>query len=252
MHLVLDFSSPPQPAGGPAAPAAAAALLACFQEALGHQLPNRLVAIQGLAQLLEADAGARLGEEDRENLGRLAALAQRTDRLVRGLADIGRLCREARSGDRVNPQEVARAAAAEVSLLYTGPAIGYDFPVALPAVPVSAASLRQVLFQLLRNAVHSGVPARPAQVRVGGRVVGEAGDGAVEVWVADDGRGLPDAPAERLFEPFGRTEPAAADEAPLGLGLFLVRVVVACWGGALVVDSQPGQGTRVAVRIPRR
>jgi signal transduction histidine kinase len=247
MNFVLDFSRPP-----PAGVAATESLLACFQEALGHQLPNRLVAIQGLARLLESDAGAALTAEGREYLDRLAELARHTDRLVRALADVGRLCRDARSDLGADAVDVAREAAAEVSLACTGTAMGYDFPGALPRVGVSRASLRQVLVQLLANAARSGVPGRPAHVRLGGRPLGEDGTAAVEVWVADDGRGLPEVSAERLFEPSWRGGPSAAADGGLGLGLFLVRTVVASWGGGLAVESRPGQGTRVALHIPRR
>jgi signal transduction histidine kinase len=229
--------------GDPAGP-----LLACFQEALGHQLPNHLVAIQGLARLLEEGEGTNLGPEGRDQLGRLAALARNTDRLVRALAEVGRLCRDARSGGPAAPEEVAREAAAEVNVLYGGPSIVYDFPRDLPAVAVLRQSLCQVLVQLLRNAVRAVEagrspaisPAPGGRIEVGGR---PAPDG-VEVWVADDGKGLPSLPPERLLAPFQR-----GGEGP-GLGLFLVRQVTAAWGGRLRVQSEPGRGTRITLLIP--
>jgi signal transduction histidine kinase len=257
MKVTEDFRRGGSPAEGGHAPAGA--LLACFQEALGHELPNYLVALQGLAHLLEQGEGERLGPEGREQLGRLEALARHTDRLVRALADIGRLCREARSGGPVALDEVAREAAAEVNLLYGGPAIVYDLPEDLPAVTVSRQSLYQVLVQLLRNAVQavgagrrcpsvptSGdkLPREPApaagRVEIGGRPV----PGGVEVWVADDGPGLPALPPERLFAPFQRGGDG------LGLGLFLVRQAAACWGACLQVESEPGRGTRFTLLLP--
>ncbi len=223
-----------------------ASLLACFQEALGHQLPNHLVAIQGLARLLAEGESANLSPEGREQLGRLAALARTTDRLVRALAEVGRLCREARvAGTLVPLEEVAREAAAEVNLLYGGPAIVYDFPEDLPAVAVSRQALYQVLVQLLANAVRAVVGKPGGPVRVGARPCGTGGTpGGVEVWVADDGRGLPPLPPEQLFTPFHR-----GSDGP-GLGLFLVRQVTASWAGGLRIESEPGQGTRVTLRIP--
>jgi signal transduction histidine kinase len=214
-------------------------LLACFQEALGHQLPNHLVAIQGLARLLEEGEGASLSPEGRKQLGRLADLARGTDRLVRALAEVGRLCREARSGEPAVPEEVAREAAAEVNLLYGGPPIVYDFPGDLPAVGVSRQSLYQVLVQLLRNAVRAVAERPGGQVGVGAR---PAPDG-VEVWVADNGCGLPSSSPGHLFAPFQRADGA-------GLGLFLVRQVTAAWGGRLRVESEAGRGTRVTLLIP--
>lgn len=230
----------------------AGSLLACYQQALGHELPNRLVSLQGLARLLADGEGRHLGPEGREYLGRLADLARQTDRLVRALADIGRLCRDARAGGPTAVEEVAREAAAEVHVLYDGPPIVYDFPQDLPAAAVSRQSLYQVLVQLLRNAVRAVGAGRPpssfpekagpaaGRVQVGARRAA----GGVEVWVADDGPGLPPLPPERLFAPFQR-----GGDGP-GLGLFLVRQVVACWGGCLRVESEPGQGTRFTLLVP--
>ncbi len=237
MNVTEDFRACGPPPEGGHAPAVS--LLACYQEALGHELPNRLVSLQGLARLLEEGEGQQLGPEGREHLGRLADLARRTDRLVRALADIGRLCRDARSGGPTVPEEAAREAAAAVHLLYDGPAIVYDFPGDLPAVAVSRQSLYQVLVQLLRNAVQAA-GSQAGRVQVGGR----RGPDGVEVWVADDGPGLPSVPPEKLFAPFQRGGDG------LGLGLFLVRQVVATWGGCLRVESEPGRGSRFTLLIP--
>jgi signal transduction histidine kinase len=236
MKVTEDFRRAGSPSAGDRA--SAGMLLACFQEALGHELPNYLVALQGLARLLEEGEGQRLGPEGREQLGRLATLARHTDRLVRALADIGRLCRDARSGQPIALGEVAREAAAELNLLYGEPAIVYDVPDDLPAVTVSRQSLYQVLVQLLRNAV--GAVGAGCRIEVGGR----RAPGGVEVWVADDGPGLPALPSERLFAPFQRGGEG------LGLGLFLVRQVAACWGACLRVESEPGRGTRFTLLIP--
>jgi signal transduction histidine kinase len=111
----------------------------------------------------------------------------------------------------------------------------------LPPLPVRPGALHQALLQLLRNAVRSGAPGRPLRVELSVRRV----DGGVEFRVADNGRGLDEARAARLFEPF---TPGEGSDGP-GLGLFLVRQLVGDWGGGLRVRSAPGQGTTVAVRV---
>src|SRR5689334_5074425 len=108
MEFREDFSS-----CGPAA--AQRRLLACYQEALGHQLPNHLVALQGLARLLEEAEAGRLGPEGRTYLGRLAALARQVDDTVRALAEVGRVCRDA-CGGPTDVADVAHEAGAEVTL----------------------------------------------------------------------------------------------------------------------------------------
>src|SRR5437867_10506140 len=70
-------------------------LLACFQQALGHDLPNKLVALQGLARLLALELAEQLDGETRASLERLAGLARQTHEQVAALADVGRTCRRA-------------------------------------------------------------------------------------------------------------------------------------------------------------
>jgi signal transduction histidine kinase len=232
MDFLLDFSQHSD-AGG--------SLLACFQEALGHLLPNRLVAVQGLARLLEEESGV-VGEEARELARRMATLAEETHRLVRDLADVGRLCRDACSAPPADPVEAAQEAGATLMALSPGVVVRYDFPERLPAVTASQSSLSRALVELLRNAAQAN-PSSAAPIEVGGR----AGADAVEVWVADHGHGLPEGPPEKLFEPFRPSGPASSP----GFGLFLVREVVATWRGALHVHSEAQQGSRFTLRIPR-
>jgi signal transduction histidine kinase len=241
MEIVLDFDRPRVSASG--LPAPGDRLLACFQEALGHQLPNHLVALRGLARMLADAEGDRLDDEGRIYLERLEALAGRVDQTVRALADLGRLCREAPTGEPIVLAEVAREAGAEVNVLCNGPAVEYHFEGGLPLLSVSRRALYQVLVQLLRNAVQAAQPGRPPRVQMGAR----ACPGGVECWVADNGRGLPPLSPERLFAPFSGERGEG-----LGLGLFLVRQMVAAWGGAIHVQSEPGQGTTFTLRIPGR
>jgi signal transduction histidine kinase len=215
-------------------------LLGCFQKALGHELPNQLVALQGLARLVEMEQAERLDDEGRSHLLRLADLTRRADGLVRTLAEIGRLTREPAPIEEASLAETAREAAAEVNLLSSGWSIVYPIDPEAAVLPVSRRSLRLVLVHLLRNAVQAG-GGRASPIEVASR---RAPEGA-EWWVKDDGRGLPEAQAGRLFECF-------AGGGTAGLGLFLVRQIVAGWGGALRIQSEPGVGTTftVLVRIP--
>jgi signal transduction histidine kinase len=214
-------------------------LTACFQKALGHELPNQLVALQGLARLAVAECGNRLDADGRELLERLAGLARRTDGVVRALAEIGRLTRDPGPAEAVSLPEVAREAVAEVNVLSSGWSVEYHFCPEATAFPVSRRGLRAALFHLIGNAVQAG-GGRARPLEIGSRRTPEG----VEWWVKDDGRGLSEAQLGRLFECFSGEGG--------GLGLFLVRQLVAGWGGAVRVHSEPGQGTTftVLVRTP--
>lgn len=74
------------------------------------------------------------------------------------------------------------------------------------------------------------------------------GDPAVVMEVADEGCGIPPGHMAKLFDPFFTTKPAGKGT---GLGLAIVLGIVWSHGGVLVVDSTPGQGTRIQVKLPR-
>jgi signal transduction histidine kinase len=215
-------------------------LLACFQKALGHDLPNQLVALQGLARLVEMEQADRLDENGRALLLRLADLARRADGLVRRLAEVGRLTRDGGPVEEASLLEAAREAAAEVNVTASGWSVRYAINPEATVLPVARRSLQLVLVHLIRNAVQAD-GGRASWVEVGSR---RTADG-VEWWVKDDGRGLPETQAPRLFECF-------AGGGTAGLGLFLVRQIVAGWGGALRLHSEPGAGATftILVRVP--
>jgi CheY-like chemotaxis protein len=69
----------------------------------------------------------------------------------------------------------------------------------------------------------------------------------VAVEVSDTGAGIPPGALPRVFEPFFTTKPAGQGT---GLGLSICRTIVAAAGGTIEVESQPGRGTLVRVRLP--
>ena len=212
-------------------------LLGCFQKALGHELPNQLVALQGLARLIEMEQADRLDEEGRAHLLRLADLTRRTDGLVRALAKIGRLTRDSGPAEASSLSDTAREAAAEVGLTTSSWSIRYALDPEAAVLPVSRRSLRLVLVHLLRNAVQPN-GGGALHIEVGSRRIADG----IEWWVKDDGLGLSESQASRLFEVF-------AAGATAGLGLFVVRQTVAGWGGAIRVHSEPGAGATITVLV---
>jgi signal transduction histidine kinase len=220
-------------------------LLACHQTALGHELPNHLVAINGLLQFLTLEEETHLTAEGREYVRRLVAATQRVQTLVGRLADIGRLLRDSWRFERVALNEALREAAAESKKLCPQAIIGYDLCEPSPELLVARKALRQVLLELLRNAVAAAPAGRPPRIEIGTRT--QPPPGGVEFWIGDDGRGLSPERQRRLFEPFPGSDLAAAGS---GLGLFVVRLLVEIWGGTVRVESIHGQRTTVTVTTP--
>lgn len=107
--------------------------------------------------------------------------------------------------------------------------------------------LQQVLFNLVENAIKYG--RLEGTVVIGGKPVG--GD-KIEVWVQDDGPGIPAESRERVFERFYRVDRARSRETGgTGLGLAIVKHIVQAHGGEVWVESEPGKGTTFFFTLPQ-
>jgi two-component system cell cycle sensor histidine kinase/response regulator CckA len=105
-----------------------------------------------------------------------------------------------------------------------------------------ATQLRQVLMNLVRNAAEALDPSGGDVTVV---VVRDAGEATVQLTVTDTGCGIDAATRARIFDPFFTTRPTGR-----GLGLAVVQGIVRAHGGAISVESEPGRGTRIVVRVP--
>ena len=123
-----------------------------------------------------------------------------------------------------------------------GVTLAVDAADRFPRVPVDAARIRQVLANLLSNAVRHTPP--------GGRVTIEvraaADDDQVEVRVTDTGSGIPHELLPTVFERFVKERGSSGS----GLGLAIARDLVEAHGGTIGATSEPGRGTVVAFRLP--
>ena len=215
-------------------------LQACFQQALGHELPNRLVSIQGLARLILLEQAERLDEEGRSYLDRLAQAVRQADEMVRALADLGRLLRDPGPAVALDLAELAREALAEVKVLFPKRLIEYHLAQGFPALTMPQRPWLQVFSLLCRYLVESTREDQPCRIAIDGR----AQDGTVEVSVADQTPRV-EAELKPLLEPFT----AGAAGSGKGLNLFPVRLIVAGWAGRFHVQSEPGQGTRFVLSV---
>jgi signal transduction histidine kinase len=110
----------------------------------------------------------------------------------------------------------------------------------LPAIATDPVALRRIVENLVRNAVDSLADGR-GEVRI----ATEAMPGGIRIRVADTGRGMSREELERAVEPFYTTKPSGS-----GLGLPIVRRLVADLGGTFRLTSEPGRGTEAVVELP--
>ncbi len=103
--------------------------------------------------------------------------------------------------------------------------------------------LRQILFNLLSNAIGFSAPGQTVTLAALRR------DDAVVFKVSDQGRGIPDEAIDRVFNRF-YSETGGSRHRGVGLGLSLVRSLVQLHGGKVLVDSAPGEGTAITCIFP--
>lgn len=199
---------------------------------LAHEIRNPLAALKGHAQLLSE--GLPEGARERKRVDRVVHEAQRLEALTTQLLDFarsGQIQREA-----LSPAALALDAAEAVDpariALHAGEA---------PATwPLDPARMRQVLINLLTNAIQASPP--DAQVEL---TLGEA-SGRLELAIRDRGAGIPPGEEERIFEPFHTTRVRGT-----GLGLAVARRIVELHGGSLRAENHAGGGAVFRVSIPR-
>jgi two-component system OmpR family sensor kinase len=211
-----------------------------------HELRTPLASIRGYAELHRMGA-LRDDAETERAMRRVEDEAARMGVLVEDLLMLARL------------DEVAEAPHVELDLAQLASdaiddarATAPDRDIALHAegaarVCGDAHQLRQVLANLLRNALVHTPEGTPVEVLVGAR-----GD-VVELIVRDHGPGLPDGEADALFERFWRSEGGRErGRAGAGLGLAIVAAIVAAHGGQVSAADAPDGGAAFTVALPAR
>jgi signal transduction histidine kinase len=119
-------------------------------------------------------------------------------------------------------------------------------PADLPPVRGDNTRLRQILFNLLTNAIQYTGPG--GRVALSTRVLPH---GALEIAIADNGPGIAAADLARVMLPFERAvDGTSSRHRGMGLGLALANHLVTLHGGVLTLDSAPGAGTTARVALP--
>lgn len=216
-----------------------------------HELRTPLAGIRGFAELYRMGALSSEAEVKR-TMARIESEALRMGGLVEDLLTLARL-------DEQRPLELApmdlRTLAADA--LHDVTALDPDRPVSLtgpggegaPGAAVvlgDEARLRQVVANLVGNAVAHTPPGTPVRIGVG------ALDGGGVLEVADRGPGLTSDQAARVFERFYRVDASRSRQqgGGAGLGLAIVGALVAAHRGTVDLVTAPGEGALFRVRIP--
>ena len=218
---------------------------------VSHELRTPLVSILGYVDLLRLEDD-QLTPEQREYVEILARNALRLQGLVERLLLSARVV----AGDPMAREDVDVVALVRAAIASVRPmAEAAEVTVALSgdtSVPLVSDTQRlgQVVDNLLTNAVKYSHPGGEVRIDVRADAMTGGARGA-RIVVADDGTGIAPDELRRITEPFYRSRDTRRRRiAGVGLGLTLVQSLVAEHGGTLAIDSSPGHGTEVTVRLP--
>jgi NtrC-family two-component system sensor histidine kinase KinB len=212
-----------------------------------HDLRSPLANIVSSLDVLNA---LFTGQEN-ETIESVVTIARRStdriQRLVSSLLDLNRL----ESGQAiVSQQAVTLAMLVDDAVETVRPmtdsrhqVLGIRFPNNLPQVWVDVDMIRRVLINLMENASKFSLPE--GNIELGAKRDGDW----VQVWVTDDGPGIPFADQDRIFDKFTRLK---GENGPsgLGIGLAFCRLAVQGHGGKVWVESKPGQGSKFLLTLP--
>ncbi len=205
---------------------------------VAHEIRNPLSSLKGFATFFK-----ERNPPDSEAWRIAGIMIQEVDRLDRVVGQLLELSRPVRIAPR--PLAVGSTIETAAALLRSrareaGVALAVDLAPDLPPVPLDPERFHQVLLNLLLNALEASDK--------GGRIqVGARADGThLEIQVSDRGAGIAPEALDRVFDPYFTTKSTGT-----GLGLAIVHQIVEAHRGTVQIQSQPGQGTTVRLRLPR-
>jgi PAS domain S-box-containing protein len=208
-----------------------------------HDLQEPLRKVEAFGSLL-TERAAGLDDKGQMYVRRMRDAAARMRAMVEGLLQLSRVNTQGRPFEEVRLAEVAAEALSDLNyqIQQSGGTVRVD---TLPVVQGDPVQLRQLLQNLLSNALKYHPPDVAPRVSVSGR----QDDGLAEIRIEDAGIGFEQEYAERIFQPFQRLVGRSEYEGS-GIGLAICRSIVERHHGEIRAYGAVGQGATFVVRLP--
>jgi PAS domain S-box-containing protein len=220
-----------------------------FLANMSHELRTPLNAVIGFSELLEQEIFGGLNDKQRGYVGNVLVSGRHLLQLVNDVLDISKV--EAGRMDLAYERtpigsivDVVRSVIQAVAAK-KGINLEVTVPPHLPEVSIDPGRIKQVLYNLIANAIK--FTPRGGVVRVSART----GDGHLVVMVSDTGVGIAREDLSRLFREFEQLpQPGGVRPEGTGLGLALTKRLVELHGGKVEVESELGKGSTFSVHLP--
>jgi PAS domain S-box-containing protein len=218
-----------------------------FVSVISHELKTPVALIKGYANTLAREDARWDGATLKEGLQIISEESDRLNALINNLLDASRIQAGAfklEKGDVLLPK-LAERVVESFRVQTQNHQFVLDFSTDYPCVPGDEERLRQVLDNLVSNAIKYSPSG--GEIRVGGW-----SDGAyATIYVADQGIGIPAREQGKLFQRFYRVDSSLRRSTQgAGLGLYLCKSIVEAHGGRIWLRSESGKGTTVFVALP--
>ena len=243
-------------------------LKSTFLATMSHELRTPLTSIIGYSEMLASGMGGELNPTQREFIDTVRNKGEQLLELILTLLDVAKLEQDKlrltlasvdASELAIDVVHTVSPAAAKKQIL-----LEHRIEARMPRIHADKARLRQVLLNLLDNAIKftpkGGSVTLEVCVADFQRIVDDGSAGAVllsaperglQFLVRDTGIGIPGAEHERIFDAFYQVDGSSTREhGGTGLGLSIVKRLVEAHGGIVELDSTPGRGTEFRVRLP--
>jgi PAS domain S-box-containing protein len=211
---------------------------------LSHELRTPVTAIYGGSQLLRRP---HLSDEVRRDIvDGIVGESERLERLVENLLVLAQAERHVVEGGRdpVLLRPIIGRIIEDKQRRWPNATFEVEVEPGLPPAMWDDGSSELVIRNLISNALKYG---GTESVRVTARSDGDE----IAIDVADDGPGIPEGEADRVFELFYRSDDARRRAQGAGIGLFVVRALVESAGGSVRASNRPEGGAVFGVRLPR-
>ena len=225
-----------------------AAAKSSFVSNVSHELKTPLALIRLYAETLELDR-VKDEQQGKDFLRTINGETRRLTQLINNILDFSKI-EAGRKEYRFVSSDVAEIVETvlrtyEYQLRDAGFEVSTRIDQGLPMVAIDAEAISQAVVNLLNNATKYSEDAKKIEVAVAAR------DSHIAIEVADHGIGILRSEQQKIFEKFYRVSTTLEHNTKgSGLGLALVKHVVEAHGGRVLVDSEPGRGSRFTILIP--